>query len=447
MDKQQTQREEGYYKLDAFYEDKEASAEILATQEPSPVPSGCCQKFLRWCQIAGPGLVVMLADTDAGCLITAGQSGSEWGYSLIILQVLLVPVVYMAQELTVRLGVFTHLGQAELIRVHYGKFWSWFAAILIVITCTGGVVSEMTGIVGVGEIIGVPHWASTLVGLLFLILVVFTGSYRRVEKIALAIGLFELVFVITMFMSWPSWADFIEHTHFPITNGSFLYLISANVGAVVMPWMIFYQQSAVVDRDLQPEDIPYSRIDTLVGAIMTQLVMTSVLMTAAGNIPYGTSLDTVTEFSNALTPQLGRVAGRVLFCMGMLGGALIGAIVVTLTATWTLGEVSGFGRAFEKGAAEAPWFYGVYTLVLLTGAGICLSGLNIVMLNVAVQVLNAALVPVVLFFLFACASNPNVLPPEIVLRGPYKYLIAVTFAMCSILGWVAGVYGVVTGNA
>jgi NRAMP (natural resistance-associated macrophage protein)-like metal ion transporter len=184
-------------------------------------------------------------------LVTASQSGAKWGYSLIIVNVVLIPVVFAAQELTIRLAIYTGKGQAELIKQHYGKKWAWFAAAIILITCTGAVTSEISGIMGVGQIFNIPIWASALLMDAFLIAVVFTGSYERVEKIAIVVGLFELVFVVTMILAFPSPERFISGVDFPITNGDFLSLVSANIGAVIMPWMIFYQQSASVVRMLK----------------------------------------------------------------------------------------------------------------------------------------------------------------------------------------------------
>lgn len=403
----------------------------------SPLPA-----FLA---VMGPGLVVMLADTDAGSLITAAQSGAQWGYSLLSAQIVLIPIVFMVQELTIRLGVFTGKGHGELIESHFGRGWAWFSVSTLIVACAGAIVCEMSGIAGVGAMWGIPMWVSTGAVMLFLILVVVTGSYRRVERIAIAIGLFELIFLVTMVMSEPRPAQVLEGlATFPLGNSSYLLLVAANIGAVVMPWMIFYQQSATVDKGLRPADLPGSRWDTAIGSVVTQLVMIGMLVTTAAtlwaNKEGGVDLNTVQEISDAITPHLGYDAGRILFSLGMVGAALVAAIVVSLTAAWGLGEVTGYRRSLGDGVKVAPWFYVVYVLVLAAGAAIVLSGMNLIDVNVGVQVLNALLLPVVLGFLVALSIRA--LPAEHRLKGRYMWLVVVVSTIMCALGVYSGVMGI-----
>jgi len=352
--------------------------------------------------------------------------------------------VFAAQELTVRLAIYTKKGQAELIKENYGKYWAWFAAIVILITCTGAVTSEISGIMGVGQIFGVPYWASALVMDAFLIGVVFTGSYERVEKIAIFVGLFELVFVVTMILAFPTPERFISGVAFPVKDPNFLSLVAANIGAVIMPWMIFYQQSASVVRDLKKKDLKMERIETAIGACLTQMVMIAAIITTAGtiwdgNLPSATSVTSIPDISSSLTPHLGWTAGRILFSLGMIGGAMIGAIVVTITASWTLGEVIGFGRSLDKSPREAPGFYIVYMLILTVATTICLLMPDyLVDINIFAEVLNAVLVPVVLLFTYLLSCYH--LPEEIRLKGAHSIFIAIVFSICSVFSLGATIF-------
>jgi len=300
----------------------------------------------------------------------------------------------------------------------------------------------------VGEIFGVPYWASALIMDAFLIAVVFTGSYERVEKIAIFVGLFELVFVVTMIMALPSPERFTKGMGFPIGDSGYLNLVAANIGAVVMPWMLFSQPSASVERELKKEDLNVERIETGIGACLTQLVMISAIVTTAGtiwdgeNLPSTTTVDQIPDISAAITPHLGPTAGRILFSLGMIGGAMIGAIVVTITASWTLGEVVGFGRTLDKSPKEAPGFFIVYMVILVVATGICLILRdNLVAINITVEIMNAVLVPIVLVFTFLL-SNKH-LPEEIRLKGVYSIIVAFIFFVCSVFGIYAAVYGFV----
>jgi Mn2+/Fe2+ NRAMP family transporter len=186
--------------------------------------------------VFGPGIVVMLADTDVGSIITAANSGVQFGYRMLGQQLLLVPILFVVQELTVRLGIFTGRGHGELIREKFGSFWAWVSACGLGVATAGALLTEF---------------------------VVLTGSYRRVERAAIAVGLFEFVF---FFVAWAAHPDVglmvRQSVSVPWHNQQFWFLTAANVGAVIMPWMVFYQQSAVADKRLRPEHLSAARWDT-----------------------------------------------------------------------------------------------------------------------------------------------------------------------------------------
>ncbi|OGT22390.1 MAG: NRAMP family metal ion transporter [Gammaproteobacteria bacterium RIFCSPHIGHO2_02_FULL_42_13] len=394
--------------------------------------------------VFGPGIVVMLADTDAGSVITAAQTGAIWQYRMINLQLLLIPILYIAQELTVRLGLVTRLGHGELIKKHFGKFWAWFSITTLLVCCVGAIISQFVGLVGVGMLFNIPGWIIVLLTTIFLTTIIVTGTYHSVERCAMAIGLFELVFLAVAYMSHPSWSAIIKGlTSTPLlTNPSYLYLAAANIGAVVMPWMIFYQQSAVVDKKLKTDALTLARWDTAIGAVVTQFIMIAIIITTASTIGKthpGESLNTVHQISEALTPFLGKTAGEILFALGMIGASLIAAIVVSLTAAWALGEVTGYKHSLEHHPREAPWFYIIYFLTLSAGGMLVLSGINLVNLSVAVEVLNAILLPIVLGFLFLLALNA--LPKPFKLNKYYAIFVGVILSVTSLFGLIAGVWG------
>lgn len=401
--------------------------------------------LLTYLSVMGPGLVVMLADTDAGSLITAAQSGAQWGYTLLSAQIILIPIVYMVQELTIRLGVVTGKGHGELIEAHFGRKWAWLSISTLVVACTGAIICEMSGIAGVGLMWGIPMWASTGAVTLFLVLMVVTGSYKRVERIAIGVGLFELVFLATMILSGPQTDQMIAGLKsFPVGNSQYLFLVAANIGAVVMPWMIFYQQSAVVDKGLTVDHLKHSRWDTAIGSVVTQLVMIGMLVTTAATLwahnEGGVDLNTVEQISDAITPHLGYDAGRILFSLGIVGASLVAAIVVSLTAAWGMGEITGYRRSLGDGVQQAPWFYVVYAAVLVVGVSVVLSGANLIDINIFVQVLNALLLPIVLGFLVLLSQKA--LPDPYRLKGRYAVVVwGVTGVMC-VLGVYSGIAGI-----
>src|SRR3989338_216924 len=394
--------------------------------------------------VVGPGLVVMLADTDAGSIIIAAQCGALLGYKLLALQFILMPILFIVQELAVRLGIVTQKGHGELIKNKFGKICAWLSVGTLIISCIGAMLSEFSGLAGVGNLFGVPTYAVMILVVVFLSVVVLTGSYRSVERIALFFGLFEFVFFVVAWMAHPSLHEMLTSIRdVPITNKNFLFLTAATIGAVIMPWMVFYQQSAVIDKKLEISHLKAARIDTAIGAVITQLIMAAVLVAVAATIGKKdprAALSTVHQISHALIPFLGDTAGKILFAIGMTGAALIAAIVVSLTAAWTLGEVTGFKHSLEHHPKEAPWFYTTYIMTLIVGALIVMSGINLVNLSVGVTVMNALLLPIVLGFLFLLACKT--LPTEYRLRGFYAWVVGIILFVTASFGLYAGVVGI-----
>jgi Mn2+/Fe2+ NRAMP family transporter len=310
----------------------------------------------------------------------------------------------------------------------------------------GALVTELSGVAGVGELYGVPRWASLVLAVAVLLGVVLSGSYRRVERVAIALGLFELAFFVVAWWAQPGLGAMASGAlTIPWANKDYAYLAAANIGAVIMPWMVFYQQSAVAEKKLGPEHLRAARTDTALGALLTQLVMAAVLVAAAATIgkgqglPDAPGLNTVGDLANALIPYLGVGAGKLVFSMGILGAGMVAAIVVTLALAWGVGEVAGYKRSLELRPREARWFYSVYAVGVLACALLVLIWPDLVALNVGVQIMNALLLPVVLGFLVALARRA--LPPTARLHGWYYGVVLVLVGLTTALG----VFGALSG--
>ncbi len=396
--------------------------------------------FVRSIAIWGPGLLVMLADTDAGNVVTAAQAGAQWGYRLLPLVLVLIPMLYMVQELTVRLGLYTGGGHGELIRERFGVGWAYVSTLGLAAAVIGSLITEFTGVAGIGELFGLSRSLTLPLAAATLLIIVASGSYKRVERVALLIGLFELAFFVVAWRAHPGLAAFARDAiDLPIRNGDFQLLAAAIIGATFNPWMIFYQQSATVDKRLQPGDLVHARWDTGIGAVLTQCLTGAVLVAAAAAFATGSStasLSSVGEISGALTPVLGESAGRAVFGAGVLGASLVAAIVSSLALAWGVGEVAGYRRSLEYRPFEARWFYGVYAAAVVGSAGVVWLASNLVWLNIAAQVLNAFLMPLVIGFLVALAVKA--LPEPYRLRGWYLGLIVGVSALVSAVGVFGG---------
>jgi Mn2+/Fe2+ NRAMP family transporter len=330
-----------------------------------------------------------------------------------------------------------------LIRATFGPFWGWVSAAGLGIATVGALLTEFSGVAGVGELYGLPRFATLPIAAVALLAVVLTGSYRRVERVAIILGLFELSFFFVAWAAHPDPAALLAGSlDIPYANKDYLYLAAANIGAVVMPWMIFYQQSAIADKRLHREHYAAARWDTAIGAVITQLVMAAVLIACAATIGLrhpDTSLTSVGDMAQALTPFLGVAMGNLVFGAGVLGAGMVAAIVCSLAFAWGLGEVTGYRRSLEYYPFEARWFYGVYAACVIGGAIVVAVWPDLVALNVGVQVMNALMLPLVLGFLIALAVKA--LPPAHRLRGVYLWVVLLVSALTCALGVFGGLTG------
>lgn len=385
----------------------------------------------------GPGLTVMLADTDAGSIVTAAQSGAQWGYKLLALQLFLIPILYFVQELTIRIGITTRKGHGQLIREVFGVKWAWFSVGTLLLAAIGALITEFSGIVGVGMLFGVSKWVTVPLVATILILISGVGKYKRVERIAIFVGLFELVFIPAALYAKPDFGAIMNAFvgEQPLTNNSYWLLIAANVGAVIMPWMVFYQQGAVIDKGLSKNILKYSRIDTFFGSVVTQIIMAAVLiLTAAtiGKLNPETPLNNIQQIANALTPFLGNFVGKILFAVGLTGAALIAAIVVSLATSWAFSEVLNVPCSLNSKWKQAPVFYSFYCGGIIVAAIAVLVGIPLVSLTVAVEVMNSLLLPIVLGFLLALGWKA--LPKKYQLKKWEKVTLIIIYVLVCSLG-------------
>ncbi len=390
------------------------------------------RRAIRFLAAFGPGIVVMLADTDVGSILTAGQSGAQWGYRLLPLQFLLIPVLFMTQELTVRLGVHTGRGHGALICATFGRVWGWVVLAVLAAATLGALLAEFSGLAAVGDLYGLSRWISLPGAAALLLAAMLTGTQRRVERLAIALGLCTAAFFVVAWRAHPALDEILaQSVQVPLADRRYLYLVAANIGAIVMPWMIFYQQAAVARKGLSPAQIGAARADTAAGAVMTQMVVAAVLVACAATIGRAapqTSLPTIGAMAAALTPLLGAATGRLVFSLGVLGAGMVAAIVASTALAWGVEEIAGYGRP-----APPAWRFGtLYALCIAAGAGLVGVVPNLVALTLGVQVVNALLLPLALGLLVALSLRA--LPPEARPGRAYRWVLAAMLAGITALG-------------
>jgi NRAMP (natural resistance-associated macrophage protein)-like metal ion transporter len=379
----------------------------------------------------GPGLLVMLADTDAGNVVAAAQAGAQWNFRLLPLVLALIPALYLVQELAARLGLFTGEGFGALVRARYGKGVALLAFSGLALASFGTLVTEFTGVAGVGELYGLSRDVTLPAAGLALLAVAATGAYRRAEQAALAFGLFECAFLVVAWKARPHPAAMMrDFFHAPLGDSGFLFLAAAIVGSTFNPWMVFYQQAATARRSMQPDDLSAVRADTAIGAILTQVLTGAVLIAAAAALHAGDrvrGLASIGEIAEALAGALGRDNALLVFSLGVLGASFAAAIVASLALSWGVAEVFPASVGSRR-------FLGLHAAGLCGAAALVYFAHDLVWLNIAAQAANALLFPLVVGLLVALTAK--VLAPPLRLRGARHAVMIVLAASVGLIGLI-----------
>ncbi|MEZ0070534.1 Mn2+/Fe2+ NRAMP family transporter [Streptacidiphilus sp. MAP12-20] len=378
----------------------------------------------------------MLADTDAGSVITAAQSGARFGYRLVALQFALIPVLFLVQEMTARLGLATGRGHGALIRQVFGRWSALLSALTLFVACLGALITEFAGVAGAGALAGLPRAVSVGAVAVALVALMLSGGHRRVERVGIAIGALELLFIPADIIARPHLGAVVGGLAHPwSTNGGYLTLVAANVGSTVIPWMVFYQQGAVVDRGRRGRRLRAalreSRWDTVIGAVICQVVTVAILVASAATLGLrnaGASLNDIGDIAAGLAPFLGHTTAVVLFGAGMIGASVLAALVVCLAGAWGMSEVLGWRHSLNDPPRHAAGFYMLVAAGIATGAILVVLVPNLVNLSVGIQVMNACLLPIVLGFLLALERRA--LPAALRMRGTHR---AITYAVTGLV--------------
>jgi NRAMP (natural resistance-associated macrophage protein)-like metal ion transporter len=388
--------------------------------------------------VVGPGVIVAFADTEAGSVTTAATSGAQFGMKLVLLQILLIVPLYVVQEMTVRLGTISGKGHAQLIRERYGLGWAWVSLGTMLVTNLAALVTEFIGIAGAALVFGVPPVPMVIAAAALLIAIVFSGKYRRAEYAALALCLLELLFIPAAFAAHPSPISIVKDGLLgsqPLGDRDYLLLVAGNIGAVIMPWMIFYQQSATVDKGLKVDNLPFARVDTAIGSVLTQIIMIAIVVTAAATLfIHGQKVDDAAHAALALVPLTGSKIAGIAFGAGLLGAAMLGALVVSLASAWAFGEAFAWPCSLNFTCVQAKRFYGLYAAMVIVAAAIVLvPRLPLVKITVYVEAFNALVLPIVLGFLLVLSNDKKILGKRVNSLPGNVIAIGIS-AVCIVLG-------------
>jgi Mn2+/Fe2+ NRAMP family transporter len=368
--------------------------------------------------IIGPGLIVMGGGNDAGAVQVYAQLGQDYGMKLLWTLILLFPILYICQEMVVRLGAVSGVGHGRLIFARFGKFWGTFSVADLFVINAVTIVIEFIGIEQSLSFFGIPGlWAVALSAVL-LFAVMAGGTYRYWER-------FLIVLVIANFVTFP----LVYLTHASVRsavsgavpslpgglNATMLLLVVAVVGTTIEPWQLFFQQSSIVDKRITPRWMNYERLDTGLGVIVEVIGAVILMAACAFGLAHTTAFGNFADLSSTaadLERYVGHGAGGLL-ALATLDGSLIGANLTALTISYTLGDVSGKMRhSLHWKPRQAPFFYGLYGGLVGLSAIVTLAwGNDLGVVVDGVEALNGILLPSTLVFLVLLANDKTVLGP------------------------------------
>jgi Mn2+/Fe2+ NRAMP family transporter len=376
-------------------------------------------RLLTLLAILGPGLIVMVGDNDAGAFGTYTEAGQNYGTALLWTLPLLIPVLYLNQEMVLRLGVVTGVGHARLILERFGKFWGAFSVIDLFLLNGLTIVTEFIGISLALEYLGLPRELGTVAAAALIVGAASTGSFQRFERFALALVFGSFLLVPVLLWAHPPVEqiarDFVT-PQFPASArlSDVMLLVIAIVGTTVAPWQLFFQQSYVIDKRLTPRFMRYARVDLWLGIVIVVVGAVAMMSFAAsafaGRPEFGNFQDAA-AVAAGLERHAGRLAG-VFFAVALLDACVIGASAVSLATAYAIGDVLSLNHSLHRKPKEAKAFYFVYGGLIFVAALLVLTpGTPLGLLTNAVQTLAGVLLPSATVFLLLLCNDRAVLGP------------------------------------
>lgn len=364
--------------------------------------------------IIGPGIVTGSVDNDAGGIFTYSVAGAEFGYKLIWTLIPAFIVLFIVQEMNVRMGIVTGKGLADLIRENAGVKLTFFIVIGLLVVDLGNTTTEFAGIAGSMQVLGVSKYISVPLAAIAVWFLVVKGTYRFAEKIFLIFSVALLSYVISALMGKPNWGEIGKAVVHPHMDFSFAYvsMVIGIIGTTIAPWMQFYIQSAVIEKGLKIENYKYTLIDVIVGCIATVGVAFFIIVACASTLHIGgqgTQINDAKDVALALKPFAGELATEV-FAFGLFVASIFAATILPVAVSFYVCEAFGFEAGIDKKWSEAPQFYWLYTSLIVIGAGIILlPNSPLITITLWSQRLNGILLPIVLICMIIIINKKEVM--------------------------------------
>ncbi len=384
--------------------------------------------------VMGPGIVTAFADNDAGGIATYAAAGAKYGYGLLFIVLVSSICLAIAQEISARTGAVTGRGLSDLIRELFGVKWTFFAMSVLLIANIGTTASEFSGIATSFEIFGVSKYIAVPIMAVLIWWLVLKADYGKIEKVFLVLCATFLSYVVSGVIIDPPWGEVLVASITPSFshNADFLIMAIGVIGTTITPWGQFYLQASIVDKGITAEDYKYTFWDVMFGAFFTWLIAFFIIVATAATLYVNQiSIETVKDAALALKPVAGEYAS-MLFSFGLLGASMLAAFILPLSTAYAVCEALGFERGVSKTYKEAPAFFGLYTALIVIGAGLVLwPDLSLYQVMLTSQVINGVLLPPILIFMVLIANNKNIMGNYV--NSSWYNVVSWTFTIVLIL--------------
>jgi Mn2+/Fe2+ NRAMP family transporter len=413
---------------------------------------------LRWRQVAvflaviGPGIITANVDNDAGGITTYSLAGAQYGSRLLWTLLPITLALIVVQEMSARMGAVTGKGLADLIRENFGVKITFYLMMALLVTDYGNTISEFAGVAASMELFGVSKLLSVPIAAALIWLLVLRGTYRLVERVFLVACVFYFVYPISSFLAHPAWKDVLRDTVLPSHvrfDAGYTGMLIGVVGTTIAPWMQFYLQSSMVEKGIRKDRYWISRWDVVVGCVTTDVVAFFIIVACAVTLnAHGVAIKDAADAARSLEPLAGIYASK-LFAFGLLNASLFSAAILPLATVYYVCEAFGWEAGIDKKWHEAKAFYGMYTGMVLLGAGVVLlPRFPLITVMFLSQVVNGILLPFVLIFVLVLINKKQLMGDAV--NGPVFNVIAwVTVVVMIVLTLllVANGFGLTVGKA
>jgi Mn2+/Fe2+ NRAMP family transporter len=373
-------------------------------------------RTLLFLAVVGPGIITANVDNDAGGILTYSQAGAQYGFLLLWTMIPITLALIVVQEMSARMGAVTGKGLSDLIREEFGLRITFLMMLGILITNFGNVVTEFIGIATSLELFCLSRYVTVPICAVIVWLIVVKGQYKSVEKVFLAASFFYITYIFAGALAHPAWKVAAAATFKPpewakFREQTYLYMVIGVVGTTNAPWMQFYLQASVVEKGVTRRGLHASRWDVIVGCIFTDVVAWFIIVACAATLYLHGFRDIkyAADAAQALKPLAGQYA-YILFAVGLFNASLFAASILPLSTAYTVCEGLGFESGVDKRFSEAPFFYWLYTLLIVAGGAVLLiPGLPLVKIAVLSQVVNGIVLPFVLIFMLLLINKKELM--------------------------------------